>query len=270
MNALRFCLRFALISAVLATPATAGGLASEADGPGKTRGILTDQAVDLPLDPSRADAPRPTSPLVPVRLAAKQGDASIFDGLGPRVAPLEFVGADARPDLVWDPATGDLSERGELIATGVPKAQLATAADRVVLIRRLRDLAKTAGQTIRLQPDDRSARFGARLEVQLAEVAGRSVALFSVDGVGRATLLYPMKTDPAVAAQPDLAVPLDVGSPAGGDLIVALTTATDLSGFVQSLRRLDRRRAAGEVLGLIDAVAASDLKTGTRSLIVQP
>ncbi len=270
MNALRFCLRFALISAVCATSATAGDRAPDADGPSRTRGIVTDQTVDLPLDPSRADAPRPTSPLAPVRLAARQGGAAAFDGLGPRVAPLEFVGPDARPDLVWDPASGDLAERGEVIATGVPKLELAGAADRVALIRRLRDLVQAAGQPLRLQPDDRAARIGTRLELQLSDVAGRSVALFAVDGVGRATLLYPMKTDPAVVAQPELAVPLDVGQPTGGDLIVALTSTADLSGFVQSLRRLDRRRAAGEVLGLIDAVAVPDLRTGTRSLIVQP
>ncbi|TBW36589.1 hypothetical protein EYW49_13395 [Siculibacillus lacustris] len=266
----RSCLRFALIwTLAVAAPVAAAPLVVD-EGGSLLRGIVTDQSVDLPLDPSRADAPRPTSAVAPVRLAPKKGEPAVFDGLTGRLAPLEFVRADVRPDLVWDPASGELSERGDVVALAVDRADLPGAADRVALIRRVRELVQRAGQTMRLQPDDRAARLGARVELQISDVAGRSVAVFSVDGIGRTTLLYPTKLDPTVIAAPDLAVPLDASAPTGTDNLVVLSTTGDLSGFVRSLRRLDRRRAAGEALGLLDAVDGGDLRVGTRALMVQP
>lgn len=233
------------------------------------RGIATDHRVDLPLDPGRADAPKPRTPPAPVKITTTASGSLGTGEIAGRVAPIEVVAVGARADLVWDPPTGELFERDEVVARRMVREDLPAAADRVALVRRVRELVQAAPRSIRLMPEERVARAGARLELQIPGVAGRSVVVVVVSGDGLVGLVHPARGE-ASAAAGDVTVGLDVGEPFGQDQIVVVTSAKSLDGLAASLRRLDRRRAAGEVLGFLDALDPTTIDVGTQSVVTRP
>ena len=255
-----------LLATAMVVLAGAEARAETAGDRGPLRGVYTDQRVDLPLDPARADAPNPRNPPAPVRIAPRNGG---LDGVEGRVAPIEIVAAGGAADLVWDTTSGDLLERDQVVARKVAKADLPAAADRVALVRRVREMVQRAPRALRLVPEERVLRNGARLDVTVAGVAGRAVVMLVVAGDGTTTLVHPLRSD-RPKAEGDVIVSLDAGPPFGTDQIVVVTAGRPLDEFVTSLRRLDRRRAAGEVLGLLDALEGEGVDVGTQSVVTQP
>ncbi|MDR3437503.1 hypothetical protein, partial [Telmatospirillum sp.] len=164
------------------------------------RGVHTDQRIDLPLDPATVDAPKPMHAVAPVRLAAGDNNADVLKSLAPRLAPLEVVARSDRPDLVWDVAARTLIDRDQIVAYDIDAGDVARAADRVALVRLLRDLSQKAGQPVKLQPDDRTYKAGQRFDIQLADTRARFVLVFAVSGDGTVGLLYPRPSDPAQVA----------------------------------------------------------------------
>lgn len=238
-----------------------------------TRGITTDQRIDLPLDPEHAEVPKPVRPLQPVRLAVVGDDKAALAGIVPHVAPFEIVPASQHPDLVWDGKTpdgrGNLVYRDEVVAVGIAGEDLPAAVDRLALVRGLRELVQRAAQPLKLSPEERQFRTGQSVDVQVGDVGGRGVAVFGVAGDGTVALLYPTKTEPALATG-DVSFEVEVGEPFGTDQIVAISASKPLDDFIASLRRLDRRKAAGEVLGLIDRFQPGEIKVGTTGVSTQP
>lgn len=259
-------LRRCFAATLVATSLGAGVASADETGSVAVRGIVTDHHVDLPLDPSRADAPKPRTPPAAVRIAAKAGR---LDGLEARVAPIEIVAAGGTADLVWDEKTGDLADRDQIVARRVAKADLAAAADRVALVRRVRELVQRAPRPLKLTPEDRVLRPGARVDLTIAGAAGRSVAVVVISGDGTVGVVHPARGDRS-RADGDVQVALDAGPPFGVDQIVAVTSTRPLDDLVAALRRLDRRRAAGDVLGLFDALEPDGLEVGTQSVVTQP
>ncbi|MDK9695568.1 MAG: hypothetical protein OEL76_04195 [Siculibacillus sp.] len=235
---------------------------------GVTRSVRTDLAVDLPLDPGRADAPAPKAPVAPVRIAVKNATVAAATPPQARVAPIELVAADALSDLQWDAGSGDLRERDEVVARRIGPGDLPAAADRVALLRRVRDFVQSGGQAIRLSPDGRSFRLGADIDLTLPKSAGRAIVVASVAGDGKVSLLYPLRGDRPVA-EGDVQIQLTASEPEGVEQIVALATDRELTALVTSLRRLDGRRAAGELLGLVDSIDRSGLVVGLQSILIQ-
>ena len=232
-----------------------------------TRSVRSDLAVDLPLDPSQADAPAPKSPVSPVRIAVRNATTAPAPPIA-RVAPVEIVAADAPSDLQWDAGSGDLRERDEVIARRIGQGDLAAAADRVALLRRVRDLVQSAAQTIRIAPEGRSFRLGTDLDLTLPRTSGRAVVIASVAGDGKENLMYPLRGDRPIA-ETDVQVQLTASEPEGVEQIIVLSADRDLAALVVSLRRLDGRRAAGELLGLVDSVDRTGLIVGLQSIVVQ-
>ncbi|MDR3494062.1 MAG: hypothetical protein P4L82_05625 [Ancalomicrobiaceae bacterium] len=234
------------------------------------RGVQTDQRIDLPLDPAAGDAPRPANPVGPVRVAAGDDNVGPLKGVAQRVAPLEVVARADRPDLVWNAAEHTLADRGQIVAYDVDAADIARAADRVALVRVLRDLAQKAGQPVKVLPDDRMYQARQHLDIQVAETRGRFALVFAVSGDGTLQLLYPQPTDPAQVADGTLTISVEVGPPFGVDQVVALTAAAANPGLVQAVRRLDRRKAAGDLLGLIEQLPEGSCRFGLAALATQP
>ena len=58
-----------------------------------------------------------------------------FRGLDPREAAFDVVPPSQAPDLVWDPATGDVLAGADVIAYRMQKAELPSAIDRVAAAR---------------------------------------------------------------------------------------------------------------------------------------
>lgn len=264
--------RHLLRSLLVVVPAVVGAaaVATVVDRPvGATRGITSDHRVSLPLDPGQADAPRPRVAPAPVRIAATAAGGLASGDVVARVAPIEVVAPGTRADLVWDTATGDLFERDEVVARRVAREDLPAAADRVALIRRVRELVQARPRALRLVPEERVARAGQRLEVQIGGVTGRSVIVLVVAGDGLVGLVHPGRGDKTAAAA-DVVVALDVGEPFGQDQVVVVTASQSLDGLATSLRRLDRRRAAGEVLGFLDTLDAATIDVGTQSVVTRP
>ncbi len=240
------------------------------DRVGTTRSIRTDERIDLPLDPTHADAPRPVRQITPVRIAARGDDAQALKNLAVRVAPFEIVPTTQRPDLVWDGAAKTLSERDDVIAYDVAAEDLPACADRLALVRSLAPLVQQGEQAVRLQPEGRSFRVGQRFTLSLPDVQDRTAIVFVITGDGTLQLLYPTRADPITVQSPDISFSADVSEPFGADQIVAMSSTRDIGDFVTALRRLDHRKAAGDVLGLLDALPNGAAKVGTIRIMTQP
>jgi len=254
----------------LVVGAPLSGTGMNRDGAIVTRSIRTDQHIDLPLDPTHADAPKPVGSIAPVRIATREGANDALKGLTAGIAPLDVVAFGQRPDLVWDQASRTLTERDDVIAYEVTAEDLPAAADRLALTRGLAALAPQGEQAVRLQPDIRAFKAGQRLTVQVPDVLGRTAIVFVVSGDGTLQFLYPGRTDPATVPTADLSFAVDVSAPYGADQIVELTATGDSGDLVTALRRLDRRKAAGGALGLIEAAPKGSLKLGSVRILTQP
>jgi hypothetical protein len=228
-----------------------------------SRSIRTDQRIDLPLDPTHADAPRPARPVAPVRIAVGDDAAPVLKALPAAVAPIEVVASGARADLVFDAAAKTLTEQGDVIATGLAVEDLPAAADRFALVRGLPGLVASGEQPVHLFPDQRAFMAGQRFNLVLGDVADRTAVVVVVSGGGTLQFLYPSRRDPAIVAGPELSFSVDVSEPFGADQIIAVTSKRDLEGLITALRRLDQRKAAGNLLGLLDALPKGDAKVGT-------
>ena len=233
------------------------------------RGIVTDERIDLPLDPSRGEPPKPSRRSVAVKVATRDGDTASLVDLAPTVAPVEVVAPNAAPDLVWDAATRSVATGGETVAYGVDKADLPAIVDRVALVRRLAEMAAAAPQPVTVQPAGRVQRAGQHIDIEIDEFDARALVVFSVAGDGSIQFLYPMRLEPPANTSRGVAFSVEVAEPFGADQIVAVSSARALTDFVQSIRRLDGRRAAGAALGLLDTLAADDVRIGMVAVLTQ-
>ena len=91
-----------------------------------------------------------------------------------------------------------------------------------------------------------------------------------VSGNGVIEFLYPVNNDIEPVLSADLTLPVDVSDPFGVDQVVAVTSTQTLDDFARAVRRFDRRRASGEVLGLLETLPPGSIKVGTVGITTQP
>ena len=163
----------------------------------------------------------------------------ISPGSTPRDAPFEVVQPSDNPDIIWDPASRDVIAWGDVIAYGIDKAELPSVADRAAAIRELKQIATKAPQVIKIGPDDSLHRNESLVQIELSEVAGRSLILFNIAGDGTVQLLYPIGSDPAVVPSADFRFPLRVREPFGADQIVAITSTQRMTELEQVLTAVE-------------------------------
>jgi Caspase domain len=205
-----------------------------------------------------------------VRIAVFGNRGDLLASLEAREARFEIVGTGDNPDLVWDPASRDVLAGGDVVARGIDRADLPGVVDRVAAVNGFKRLAAGAPQAVRILPDDKVHRRDARIEVQVAGVAQRSLLMFNIAGDGTVQALYPIGSDARVIAAPEYRFQVRVGEPFGADQVVAVSSAQQLGDLEEALRKLSQRRAPVEALKLVERYAPADARIGAASLYTAP
>jgi hypothetical protein len=221
-----------------------------------------------------ANPPSP-EPLVsrsstPVRLAALDGNSKGLPAINSREAPVEIVLPLDNPDLIWDPKSRDVISWGDVIAYRVNATDLVTVVDRTAAIRELKRIATKSPQSVRIAPDDAQHHNNEPVQVELNDVAGRSVILFDISGDGTIQMLYPIGSDAAPTQSGSLRLPLQVREPFGAEQIVAISTTQRLVDLEQALLQLNRRKAPGQMIKVMAKYLPSDARVGSIGMFTAP
>ena len=206
----------------------------------------------------------------PIRLAALDGDSSHFAGLTPRDAQIEIVKPIDNPDIIWDPASHDVIAWGDVIAYRIDKSDLPSVVDRAAAVRALKQFATNAPQLIKIGPDDTLHRNDSLVQIELSEVAGRSLIMFNIAGDGTVQMLYPIGSDLTQLQSKDFRFPLRVREPFGADQIVAVTSSQRMNELEQVLQQLNGRRAAAQIIKKVERNAPQDARIGSAGLFTTP
>ena len=215
-------------------------------------------------------AAAPAAKPAPVRLAALDGQVARFEGLRPREAPFEIVPPSHAPELVWDPATGDLLAGADVVAYRLDKAELPSAIDRAAAVRALKALSARSPQAVRVLPDDKLHRNDSKVTVEIGGVSGRALILLNIAGDGTVQLLYPVGTDPKLVREADYRLPVRVRGPFGADMVVAITSEQPMSQLEQALQPLNQRRSALEALKVVERYRPVDGRIGATGIFTAP
>jgi uncharacterized caspase-like protein len=242
-----------------------------------TRAVKIVDAAPGTAKPNAAAMPAPTIAVPPqqaaaskVRIASLDGQASQFAGLAAREAAFEVVPPSQAPELVWDPASGDVLAGADVIAYRMKKDDLPSAIDRAAAVRELKRLAATAPQSVKVTPNDKLNHNDSRVAVEIGDVKGRALVLFNIAGDGTVQMLYPIEKDPLTLRDAEYRLPVRVRPPFGSDLVVAVTSAQPMPQLEQAIRALNQRRGALQALWMLDRYRPADAKVGAASIFTAP
>ena len=223
-----------------------------------------------------APAPSPAEPVLsvgidrPIRIASLDGKSEQFAGLTRREADFQIVRPVDNPDLIWDPASHDVIAWGDVIAYRVDPSDLSSVIDRAAAIRELKSMATKVPQSLKVMPDDSLHRRGDLVQLGVSDVAGRALVLFNIAGDGTVQQLYPIASDPSVIEARDFRFPVRVREPFGGDQLVAITSQQPMLALEQALQQLSRRRAALEMIRMVQRYAPPDVRIGSAGVFTAP
>jgi hypothetical protein len=237
------------------------------------RGALSD--VQTPVNPQPAATkpgpdPGPQRPQTPIRLAALDGGTGYFADLKPREATLEIVRPTDNPDLIWDPSSHDVIVWGDVVAYHVDRDDLASVIDRTAAVRELKTISTKAPQLLRLSAGDGQHHNDDVVQVELSDVAQRSIVLFNISGDGTVQLLYPLAANPTQSEASVFRISLRVRRPYGADQIVAVTSPERLSDFEQVVSGLNRRRASGALVKDMLRYLPANTRIGSIGMFTAP
>jgi len=216
--------------------------------------------------PEAASLPQETS----IRLAALDGGTSYFANLKPRESEVEIVRPVDNPDLIWDPSSHDVISWGDVVAYRVDKDDLASVIDRTAAVRELKTISTKAPQLLRLAAGDEQHHNDDIVQVELSDVAQRSIVLFNISGDGTVQLLYPLVPSPAQNDASIFRISLRVRGPFGADQIVAVTSPERLSDFEQIVAGLNRRRASGALVKSMLRYLPANTRIGSIGIFTAP
>jgi uncharacterized caspase-like protein len=222
-----------------------------------------------PVAPGQIPTPV-SATLLPVRIASLDGQASRFAGLNPREAPFEVVPPSQVPELVWDPANGDVIAGADVIAYRMAREDLPSAIDRVAAVRALKQLAAKSPQSIRVMPDDKLHHKDTKVTVEIGAIANRALVLFNIAGDGTIQLLYPIASDAVIVRSADYRLPVQVREPYGSDLVVAITSEQPMPMLEQALRAVNQRRSALAALKIVERYRPIDGRVGATGIFTAP
>jgi hypothetical protein len=217
-----------------------------------------------------ASEPAAARSAFPIRLAALDGGTGYFPKLTSREATIEIVKPVDNPDLIWDPKSRDVISWGDVIAYKVDVNDLTTIIDRTAAIRELKKIATKAPQVVRVAPDDAQHRNNQPVQIELSDVAGRSVILFDISGDGTVQMLYPIGSDAAPTQAGSLRLPLRVREPFGAEQVVAITSSQRLNDLEQALLQLNRRKAPGQLIRIMAKYLPADARVGSIGFFTTP
>jgi hypothetical protein len=206
----------------------------------------------------------------PVRVAALDGKSTNFTQLTAREAPFEIVRPVDNPDLIWDPASGDVVAWGDVIAYAVGPSDLASVIDRTAAVRELKGMASKTPQALKVLPDDSRHRKGQIVQLEISQADDRALILFNIAGDGTVQLLYPNSADPPLLSTAEKRVPVRAQEPFGSDQLVAITSRQQMPELAQALQQLNRRRAAVQMIRMIRRYAPADARIGSVGVFTAP
>jgi Caspase domain len=237
-----------------------------------TRGITSPGEV-LPKPGLQAPSDVQDSPAVPraqapIRLAALDGKTGYFANLKPRDVMIEIVRPVDNPDLIWDPNSHDVIAWGDVVAYNVDSSDLASVIDRTAAVRELKKISAKAPQLLRLTAGDEQHHNDDMVQVELSDVAQRSIVLVNVSADGTIQLLYPLGTDQNTASS--FQISLRVREPFGADQVIAITSTDRLSELEQVVSELNRRRAPGALIKSMMRYMPADVRVGSIGIFTAP
>jgi Caspase domain len=236
------------------------------------RGITSPGEI-LPKPGLQPPSDVPDSPAVPraqapIRLAALDGRTGYFANLKPRDVMIEIVRPVDNPDLIWDPNSHDVIAWGDVVAYNVDSSDLASVIDRTAAVRELKKISAKAPQLLRLTAGDEQHHNDDMVQVELSDVAQRSIVLVNVSGDGTIQLLYPLGTDQNTASS--FQISLRVREPFGADQVIAITSADRLPELEQVVSELNRRRAPGALIKSMMRYMPADVRVGSIGIFTAP
>jgi hypothetical protein len=217
-------------------------------------------------------APRPA----PTRPAGRVIKVASLDGQFGRLAalqqqaPVALVAPDANPDLVWDPRTQDVLAGADVIARNIAPSELPGVVGRTLILDGLKQRGGQRAQAIRLLPGDGVHTKGARIEIEVSQLAHRFMVLFNLSGNGNIQLLYPLGSDPAQRLEADYSVEFQVREPFGADIIVAVTADQRLTELERLLAPSSRRINPERLAEVLANAESLDLRIGYVGLFTSP
>ena len=237
-----------------------------------TRGITSPGEI-LPKPGLQAPSDVQDSPAVPraqapIRLAALDGRTGYFANLKPRDVMIEIVRPVDNPDLIWDPNSHDVIAWGDVVAYDVDSSDLASVIDRTAAVRELKKISAKAPQLLRLTAGDEQHHNDDMVQVELSDVAQRSIVLVNVSADGTIQLLYPLGTDQNTAST--FQISLRVREPFGADQVIAVTSTDRLSELEQVVSELNRRRAPGALIKSMMRYMPADVRVGSIGIFTAP
>ena len=237
-----------------------------------TRAVKIVDASAGPAKPAGAMtlAAAPVSAIAPVRIASLDGQAARLSGLSPREATFDVVPPSQAPDLVWDPATGDVLAGADVIAYRLDKAELPSAIDRAAAVRALKQLTAKAPQSMRVIPGDALHRKDSQVAVEIGNLAGRALVMFNIAGDGTVQMLYPVDADPRIIKDDLYRLPVRVRGPYGSDLVIAITSEQPMPMLEQALLPLNQRRSALAALKAVERYRPLDGRIGSTGIFTAP
>jgi len=228
--------------------------------------ILPTPGLQVPSDVQ--DSPAVPREQAPIRLAALDGRTGYFANLKPRDVMIEIVRPVDNPDLIWDPNSHDVIAWGDVVAYNVDSSDLASVIDRTAAVRELKKISTKAPQLLRLTAGDEQHHNDDMVQVELSDVAQRSIVLVNVSGDGTIQLLYPLGTDQNTASS--FQISLRVREPFGADQVIAVTSTDRLSGLEQVVSELNRRRAPGALIKSMMHYMPADVRVGSIGIFTAP
>jgi hypothetical protein len=228
--------------------------------------ILPKPGLQTPSDVQ--DSPAVPRAQAPIRLAALDGRTGYFANLKPRDVMIEIVRPVDNPDLIWDPNSHDVIAWGDVVAYNVDSSDLASVIDRTAAVRELKKISAKSPQLLRLTAGDEQHHNDDMVQVELSDVAQRSIVLVNVSGDGTIQLLYPLGTDQNTAST--FQISLRVREPFGADQVIAITSTDRLSELEQVVSELNRRRAPGALIKSMMRYMPADVRVGSIGIFTAP
>ena len=228
--------------------------------------ILPKPGLQAPSDVQ--DSPAVPRAQAPIRLAALDGRTGYFANLKPRDVMIEIVRPVDNPDLIWDPNSHDVIAWGDVVAYDVDSSDLASVIDRTAAVRELKKISAKAPQLLRLTAGDEQHHNDDMVQVELSDVAQRSIVLVNVSGDGTIQLLYPLGTDQNTASS--FQISLRVREPFGADQVIAVTSTDRLPELEQVVSELNRRRAPGALIKSMMRYMPADVRVGSIGIFTAP
>lgn len=217
-----------------------------------------------------AVAPAPTEISAPIRLAALGSRTNNLAKLTSRNAAIEIVPPVDNPDLIWDSKSRDVISWGDVVAYGIDERDLVSVIDRTAAIRELKRIATKTPQTLRVAPDDGQYHKGRTVQIELSDVTSRAIILFDISGDGTIQMLYPLGSDAPISQTGNLRLQLKVREPFGAEQVVAVTSTKRLPDLEQAILQLDRRKAPGQLIKILNTYLSPDARVGSIGFFTAP